>query len=41
MQEKKNPPKKLRENEWEITTFFVRENYGNNGRVNEKFILRG
>ena len=31
----------MREKEWEITTFFVRENYVKNGRVNDKFILRG
>ena len=45
MQEKqKNPPKNLereREREREMTFFFVRENYAQNRRDNDKFIVRG
>ena len=47
MQEKKNPPKNLeREGERERERergdlFFVRENYAQNRRDSEKFIVRG
>ena len=37
MQEKKNPPKNLERE----GTFFVRENYAQNKRDNDKFIVRG
>ena len=40
MQEKKNPPKNL-EREREGTFFFVRENYPQNRRDSDKFIIRG
>ena len=42
MQEKKNPPKNLeREGEREREPFFVRENYAQNRRDSDKFIVRG
>ena len=42
MQEKKNPQKIEREREREREkTFFVRENYAQNGRGSDKFIVRG
>ena len=45
MQEKKNPPKNLereREGEGERgNLFFVRENYAQNRRDSDKFIVRG
>ena len=41
MQEKKNPPKNLeREGEREREPFFVRENYAQNRRDSDKFIVR-
>ena len=38
MQEKKNPPKILRERE--RNKFFVKENYAKNERGDDKFIIR-
>ena len=40
MQEKKNPPKNL-EREREGNFFFVKENYPQNRRDSDKFIIRG
>ena len=41
MQERKNPPN-MRERERERErTFFVRENYAQNGRDNDEFIVKG
>ena len=44
MQEKKNPPKNLerkREREREREPFFVMENYTQNRRDSDKFIVKG
>ena len=41
MQEKKNPPKNLEREREKEPFFFVKENYPQNRRDSDKFIIRG